>query len=391
MPTAGLAGWRTAHPRSRGENQYAAARDSLTRGSSPLTRGKPPEVAEGHPVVGLIPAHAGKTGRPPGAGAPWTAHPRSRGENRGHPRDCQMNRGSSPLTRGKRLSCCCKTGIIRLIPAHAGKTSQDPRSGRTSTAHPRSRGENVLPSPSVPPDAGSSPLTRGKPRTIRPVSSPLRLIPAHAGKTTRRNGSSRRAAAHPRSRGENPEIWSASILENGSSPLTRGKLGGLLAQARRGRLIPAHAGKTTRGRVWPGHDRAHPRSRGENAKAGHSTRASRGSSPLTRGKRTHCQEEGRCPGLIPAHAGKTRGNPRVQHCVAAHPRSRGENSQVTEGCLPGRGSSPLTRGKRLGVGKRQRADRLIPAHAGKTLVQANPRASCRAHPRSRGENFGVPD
>ena len=112
-----------AHPRSRGENQYAAARDSLTRGSSPLTRGKPPEVAEGHPVVGLIPAHAGKTGRPPGAGAPWTAHPRSRGENRGHPRDCQMNRGSSPLTRGKLGFTAAIRASPRLIPAHAGKTS----------------------------------------------------------------------------------------------------------------------------------------------------------------------------------------------------------------------------------------------------------------------------
>ena len=51
------------------------------RGSSPLTRGKPPHGAPPGTSVGLIPAHAGKTVEGVGAARPVTAHPRSRGEN----------------------------------------------------------------------------------------------------------------------------------------------------------------------------------------------------------------------------------------------------------------------------------------------------------------------
>ena len=52
------------------------------------------------------------------------------------------------------------------------------------------------------------------------------------------------SSAHPRSRGENVEGGYGDMDAWGSSPLTRGKRG---VQERRqaiGRLIPAHAGKT---------------------------------------------------------------------------------------------------------------------------------------------------
>ena len=234
----------------------------------------------------------------------------------------------------------------RLIPAHAGKTGIHRCDKGVATAHPRSRGENVAGSQVGPDEHGSSPLTRGKrPRAVG-FGRGGRLIPAHAGKTTRRNGSSRRAAAHPRSRGENSRQARRSCRLSGSSPLTRGKLTGPPRVSDEIRLIPAHAGKTCLRRRMIRSRPAHPRSRGENG----------GRSIMV------CPP----PGLIPAHAGKTRGNPRVQHCVAAHPRSRGENSQVTEGCLPGRGSSPLTRGKRRLRQVPAGRARLIPAHAGKT-------------------------
>ena len=50
------------------------------------------------------------------------------------------------------------------------------------------------------------------------------------------------------------------------------------------------------------------------------------------------------------------------------------------------GSSPLTRGKHQAPVLRASARGLIPAHAGKTLQHASPRAGAAAHPRSRGEN-----
>ena len=71
--------------------------------------------------------------------------------------------------------------------------------------------------------AGSSPLTRGKPPCMIGIGVCIRLIPAHAGKTT---GSSERQyprPAHPRSRGENPVCAESTKCMRGSSPLTRGK------------------------------------------------------------------------------------------------------------------------------------------------------------------------
>ena len=53
--------WTWAHPRSRGENIKAWALGALVAGSSPLTRGKPGQWLSMLYLLGLIPAHAGKT------------------------------------------------------------------------------------------------------------------------------------------------------------------------------------------------------------------------------------------------------------------------------------------------------------------------------------------
>ena len=71
-----------AHPRSRGENRPVWPTCRTITGSSPLTRGKPKARAVEFSVVRLIPAHAGKTPSPLVVPPPLTAHPRSRGENR---------------------------------------------------------------------------------------------------------------------------------------------------------------------------------------------------------------------------------------------------------------------------------------------------------------------
>ena len=73
--------------------------------------------------------------------------------------------------------------LIGLIPAHAGKTRSRFCSFDPGRAHPRSRGENEQAAYGIPPMLGSSPLTRGKPLSTPRVVSSLGLIPAHAGKT----------------------------------------------------------------------------------------------------------------------------------------------------------------------------------------------------------------
>ena len=174
---------RPAHPHSRGENAPGIASPSWFQGSSPLTRGKRTRCPRPHVASGLIPAHAGKTRRRLCRDVQARAHPRSRGENLARLESIHRTVGSSPLTRGKRSPSYLSDWLLGLIPAHAGKTK--PRSSPTApcTAHPRSRGENTafrLPAASA---SGSSPLTRGKPPTWTRQQLNTRLIPAHAGKT----------------------------------------------------------------------------------------------------------------------------------------------------------------------------------------------------------------
>ena len=216
---------------------------------------------------------------------------------------------------------------------------------RICSAHPRSRGENILRQPARPGQGGSSPLTRGKrARAPRSVMS-AGLIPAHAGKTATAGRRRRPRAAHPRSRGENRHWVGSRTRREGSSPLTRGKHGGDRRRRARSRLIPAHAGKTT-GAVPPtGSRTAHPRSRGENPKSNAAFGGAGGSSPLTRGKRTGLAAAGWAVGLIPAHAGKTNPTRPDTNTKRAHPRSRGENSHRGDAASIAQGSSPLTRGK----------------------------------------------
>ena len=255
---------------------------------------------------------------------------------------------------------------MRLIPAHAGKTGSGGPRSRRGAAHPRSRGENELRELIGFSDQGSSPLTRGKHHLDCPAHHELRLIPAHAGKTDRGRQFCPRAAAHPRSRGENFADLVHEISHLGSSPLTRGKLCPSNLAGHECRLIPAHAGKTPRSAAAALSRSAHPRSRGENILFGVGANGMSGSSPLTRGKLVSLETLDPTRGLIPAHAGKTR------HASASP--------------LEFSGSSPLTRGKRDAGGWAAWRARLIPAHAGKTPTGVLGPSSCRAHPRSRGEN-----
>ena len=192
---------------------------------------------------------------------------------------------------------------------------------------------------------GSSPLTRGKLPHAPSIVLVEGLIPAHAGKTHRARWRTGSVAAHPRSRGENSWRVDFRFFGTGSSPLTRGKPGGPLGGAGGRRLIPAHAGKTPRGRRYAGPHEAHPRSRGENPSQAGSIRCGPGSSPLTRGKRIVILPRLPSARLIPAHAGKTEGWRQDRAPATAHPRSRGENNPRRHHCRPRVGSSPLTRGK----------------------------------------------
>ena len=253
--------------------------------------------------------------------------------------------GSSPLTRGKLVSPSLSCRGLGLIPAHAGKTVTRWSRTMTTSAHPRSRGENASVPSSRRGMTGSSPLTRGKPAHHGECPGLRGLIPAHAGKTFLSFSAGAFLPAHPRSRGENPCAPVGQTFAAGSSPLTRGKLPGKAKSALGNRLIPAHAGKTISEHANSDPAQAHPRSRGENVTQRRNAAASGGSSPLTRGKRQAGQDCLVVEGLIPAHAGKTRPIRAFLANSPAHPRSRGENADSRTAAIARYGSSPLTRGK----------------------------------------------
>ena len=218
------------------------------------------------------------------------------------------------------------------------------------------------------------------------MTSPRGLIPAHAGKTPCRGEQRHERGAHPRSRGENVVLQEVPEADQGSSPLTRGKPKPRRRRRSRQRLIPAHAGKTSTIWATPSQTAAHPRSRGENLGLGHDQRFPSGSSPLTRGKPFLDLLADGDGGLIPAHAGKTEHKQPPKQPRGAHPRSRGENLVCWFVCVCTSGSSPLTRGKPNQALGTQPNQGLIPAHAGKTKGIGHEIGDLRAHPRSRGEN-----
>ena len=172
--------------------------------------------------------------------------------------------GSSPLTWGKPRIQSTISFDIRIIPTHAGRTEDTVGRLVTARAHPRSRGENEAGDEKGSTFDGSSPLTRGKPPPRSRSRDPVGLIPAHAGSTSWMQGSRPTCGAHPHSRGENHSFREGNTRTQGSSPLTRGKLGPVLQEGLLERLIPAHAGKTGPTCLESWLPKAHPRSRGEN-------------------------------------------------------------------------------------------------------------------------------
>ena len=254
----------------------------------------------------------------------------------------------------------------RLIPTHAGKTRRATKRAARSRAHPHSRGENEGHVARPRRELGSSPLTRGKRAHDHRLSSSVRLIPTHAGKTWVSRPLTRRSPAHPHSRGENRGCVPDLAPGDG--------------------LIPTHAGKTECLLIYSPSNGAHPHSRGENSAACMASADAGGSSPLTRGKPTISTTLRPANGLIPTHAGKTHARASSTTSRRAHPHSRGENSISTMPSLPISGSSPLTRGKLAPYSDAIRDARLIPTHAGKTAKNCFCNCSSMAHPHSRGEN-----
>ena len=115
-------GLARAHPRSRGEHAAERWGRGVDDGSSPLTRGALNVLLGFTWHGGLIPAHAGSTHTRRINSLTGWAHPRSRGEHKVETITAERRSGSSPLTRGAPPQLFRSSQRVGLIPAHAGST-----------------------------------------------------------------------------------------------------------------------------------------------------------------------------------------------------------------------------------------------------------------------------
>ena len=114
-----------------------------------------------------------------------------------------------------------------------------------------------------------------------------------------------------------------------------------------------------------------------------------GSPPHVRGKWKTWGRQSRSFGITPACAGKSRMAIFSVSLIRDHPRMCGEKPFRAYALICNEGSPPHVRGKVLTTAPRKGSPGITPAYAGKRLVQIQPLAQRRDHPRIRGEKLKV--
>ena len=297
----------------------------------------------------------------------WVAdHPRACGANRRTAARNLARVGSSPRMRGKPARARRSTRSRRIIPAHAGQTTRACSPVPVNTDHPRACGANGLDPNGACCAVGSSPRMRGKLGLCGLVRRCSRIIPAHAGQTPDSRSTSTRSSDHPRACGANWHAHQSRQFAGGSSPRMRGKQRPVAELGWRGRIIPAHAGQTCTEAACEDRCSDHPRACGANKYFPRHDPNLDGSSPRMRGKLARSPITAVRRRIIPAHAGQTSMKYSWPFPVTDHPRACGANLPPSTASVTLCGSSPRMRGKQLTGEVFTFLVRIIPAHAGQT-------------------------
>ena len=247
----------------RGEHAEVTSETFTIWGSSPHARGAQSCQTRRVCAQGIIPACAGSTSCQSRSGWPCWDHPRMRGEHKTWHIPRLSPSGSSPHARGARLLRCKAFYPRRIIPACAGSTARIPRR--------------------VGGGLGSSPHARGAQLRWLPSSMVNGIIPACAGSTRRAVSYHLLQRDHPRMRGEHIRKVYTMDFEKGSSPHARGARVMSSSGAEPSRIIPACAGSTRTCGRRPRPTWDHPRMRGEHAVLFAMAAVALGSSPHARG------------------------------------------------------------------------------------------------------------
>ena len=174
--------------------------------------------------VGIIPAYAGNTRRQTRTGGQVEDHPRVCGEHDDCTNISVTMSGSSPRMRGTRHAARGSGEAPGIIPAYAGNTRTSRHQTKTHGDHPRVCGEHHA--------------------QYRHDGNQLGIIPAYAGNTCPTLARPARSRDHPRVCGEHTRMAVLYESRTGSSPRMRGTLFLCVLFLQRVGIIPAYAGNT---------------------------------------------------------------------------------------------------------------------------------------------------
>ena len=262
------------------------------------------------------------------------------------------------------------SSLKRITPTYVGKTSSKPFLITARQDHPHLRGENPVCFNSQLSRSGSPPLTWGKLKYPGLELLYHRITPTYVGKTYSCVAVCCSRWDHPHLRGENGFQHLLHLRNQGSPPLTWGKLGrnNLLHQI--ARITPTYVGKTTWNHRSIQKRKDHPHLRGENSTIYGKIRFFLGSPPLTWGKPMLLFHIALIRRITPTYVGKTSFHPNRHNCTEDHPHLRGENAVNQNIVCAAEGSPPLTWGKLIMKRRKIVLDRITPTYVGKTLKKS---------------------
>ena len=172
----------------------------------------------------------------------------------------------------------------------------------------------------------------------------------------------------------------------GSSPRMRGTRGRHHPHGQQTGIIPAYAGNTNPRQLKRFSARDHPRVCGEHVVILSCRNYLRGSSPRMRGTLQSALFVCTAQGIIPAYAGNTSVNCQPRRNARDHPRVCGEHWQFGAESEKLEGSSPRMRGTPYLSEEFATLPGIIPAYAGNTSIFSTPTGMTRDHPRVCGEH-----
>ena len=166
-----------------GEKSAPRITSPVSWGSPPHVRGKGSSLGWSRAFHGITPACAGKSLPSLFFAHTYWDHPRMCGEKHYSLKITFLSSGSPPHVRGKDAHAAMRARVLRITPAHAGKSSILVAHWSAVWDHPRTCGEKSGSMSNFSRCSGSPPHMRGKVPYHDNAWFLTRITPAHAGKS----------------------------------------------------------------------------------------------------------------------------------------------------------------------------------------------------------------